>query len=105
MVIADTLAGLIDSRLTFHYDIGNDVLYFTRAGRQHRGTFGEETPDGLFLHRDAETDEVIKWTSVSWWKRFGDGPLPDSMSELSRRIAAWSETLPVEDLAPASGPA
>ncbi|HEY2154586.1 MAG TPA: hypothetical protein VGH33_03085 [Isosphaeraceae bacterium] len=96
MVIADTLAGIIDSWLTFHYDIGNDVLYFARSGCRLRETFGEETPDGLILHRDAETDEVIKWTSISWWKRFGDGPLPDSMSELARRIEAWSRTLPVE---------
>lgn len=96
MAIVDTLAGSIGSGLLFHYDLGNDVLDFARADAQDCETFGEETPDGLILHRHAETDEVVKWTSISWWKRFGDGPLPDSMSGLSRSIEVWARTLPVE---------
>lgn len=102
MAIADTLAGIVDSRLAFHYDVGNDVLSFARSGRRFRETFGEEAPGGLFVHRDAETDEIIKWTRISWWKLFGDGPLPDSMSELARRIEAWSRNLPVEVPAPSA---
>lgn len=102
MAIVDTLAGLIDSSLVFHYDIGNDVLYFTRADSQGAETFGEDAPDGLIVHRHGETDEIVGWTSISWWKRFGDVPLPDSMSELARRIEAWSRTLPVEVPAPSA---
>jgi len=30
---------------------------------------------------------------VSWWKRFGSGPLPDSIRELERHIEPWASKL------------
>jgi len=89
MVIADTLEGLIDSRIFFHYDMGNDVLYLRLADSRDRESFGDETPDGVIL-RDGETDEPVGWTALDWWKRTGLGALPDSMSELSSHIEAWA---------------
>ena len=91
MVITDTLEGLIDARLSFHYDMGNDVLYLRRADHRDRESFGEETEDGVVL-RDGETDDVVGWTAIDWWKQSGQGPLPDSISELSRQIEAWART-------------
>ena len=91
MVITDTLEGLIDARLSFHYDMGNDILYLRRADHRDRECFGEEDEDGVIL-RDGETDEVVGRTAIDWWKRSGKGPLPDSMSELSRQIEAWART-------------
>jgi hypothetical protein len=102
MVVIDTLAGVIDARLTFHYDIGNDVLYLRKSEHQGSPSFAEETEEGLLLLRHAETDEPIGLTVDAWWRRSGDGPLPDSMSELSGRIEAWSRTLPVESPAPSA---
>jgi hypothetical protein len=89
MVITDALEGIIDSRLLFHYDIGNDVLYLRRADHRDRESFSEETPDGLLL-RDEETDEPVGWTAVNWWKLLDTGSLPDSLGEITRHIESWA---------------
>jgi hypothetical protein len=102
MVVTDTLAGVIDSRLTFHLDMGNDVLYLRKYEHQGSPSFAEETHEGFLLLRHAESEESIGLTVDSWWRRFGDGPLPDSMRELARRIEVWSQTWPVEALAPSA---
>ena len=94
MVVTDTLGGLIDSRLHFHYDVGNDVLYLRRVDRRDRESYGDETADGLLL-RDMETDEPVGWTVVNWWKHLGRGPLPDSLSDLNQQIEAWAQARPV----------
>lgn len=91
MVITDSLEGLIDTKLFFHYDMGNDVLYLRLADHRDRESFGEETPDGIIL-RDGETDEPVGWTTLNWWKRSSVGILPDSMSELMSHIEAWART-------------
>jgi hypothetical protein len=96
MVVTDTIAGVIDARLSFHYDMVNDVLYLRKSEHQGSPSIAEETDDGLLLLLHAETDEPIGLTVDAWWKRVGDGPLPDSMSELARRIEAWSQTRAVE---------
>jgi hypothetical protein len=90
MVVTDTLEGIVDGVLWFHYDIGNDVLYIKVASCREKPDVGEETPDGLILLRDAETDRVVGMTVVNWWKRFGEGALPDSIAELQRRIEPWA---------------
>lgn len=96
MVVTDTLAGVIDARLTFHYDMGNDVLYLRKFEHQGTPSFAEETDEGFLLLRHAETDEPIGLTVDAWWRRSGDGPLPDSMSDLASRIEVWSRTLSLE---------
>ena len=78
-------------RLFFHYDMGNDVLYLRRVDHRDRECFGEETDDGVIL-RDGETDEVVGWTALDWWKQSGRGALPDSMAEVSRHVEAWART-------------
>lgn len=93
MVVTDTLEGLIDGRLFFHYDMGNDVLYLRRADHRERECFGEETQRGI-MFKDAETDEVVGWTALDWWKECGEGPLPDSLTVLSDRIDSWAKGMP-----------
>jgi hypothetical protein len=90
MVITDTIEGVVDGTLWFHCDLTNDVLYIRIASRRGTSAVGEETPDGFILLRDAETDEAIGITVVNWWKRFGQGELPDSISELQRLIEPWA---------------
>ena len=34
----------------------------------------------------SDSDQPVGLTVVSWWKRFGQGALPDSISEIQRRI-------------------
>ena len=93
MVAIDTLEGFIDATLWFHYDVSGDVLYLRLASERETETLGEETDDGYILHRDARTGHPVGLTIVNWWKRFGQGDLPDSLSELQRQIEPWVEKL------------
>ena len=90
MVITETIEGIVDSRLWFHYDMANDVLYVRLASHRDAPAVGEETPDGFILLRDAEADAPIGLTVVGWWKRFGRGELPDSIADLETHIEPWA---------------
>jgi hypothetical protein len=93
MVITDTLEGLIDDALWYHYDAANDVLYLRLRSKRETPALGEETDDGLILLRDEQTDQPVGLTVVNWWKRFGQGAFPDSLSEIQRRIEPWAQQL------------
>ena len=90
MVVTDTLEGVVDEALWFHYDIGNDVLYVRQASHRDAECVGEETADGLILLQEARGGRTVGLTVVNWWKRFGQGPIPDSISELQRLIEPWA---------------
>jgi hypothetical protein len=90
MVITDTIEGMIDGNIWFHYDISDDVLYLRLADRHDAAGIGEETPDGFIVLRDEETDGVIGLTVVHWWRRFGRGRLPDSLATLQAAIEPWA---------------
>ncbi len=91
MVITDTIEGVVDGSMWFHYDLANDVLYMRLASRREASAVGEETPDGVVLLRDAKTGEPVGLTVVNWWKRFGQGQLPDSITELQKLIEPWAK--------------
>jgi hypothetical protein len=93
MVITDTIEGVVDEVLWFHYDLTGDVLYLMLASHRASRTVGEETPDGYILLKDVETDQPVGMTIVNWWKRFGHGALPDSITELQRLIEPWARRL------------
>jgi len=93
MVITDTVAGVIDRWLCFHYDLRDDVLYLRSAAHPETSSFGEETADGLILLRNADTDEPLGLTEVSWLKRSGRPGVPDSIGDLSRAIEADAKQL------------
>ena len=90
MVITDTIEGVVDGTVWFHYDLTNDVLYLRLASRREAGAIGEETADGFVLLRDEQTNEAIGLTVVNWWKRFGEGRRPDSITGLQRLIEPWA---------------
>ncbi|MBU0607426.1 MAG: hypothetical protein KKI08_06040 [Armatimonadetes bacterium] len=91
----DTVEGLINSILHFHYDIAGDVLYLRLASAMGKDSYSEETADGLILVRDMATDQPVGMTVISYWKRFGDRrPLGDvSLSELDASVAASAEKI------------
>jgi hypothetical protein len=93
MVAIDTLEGSFDGTLWFHYEPGDDVLYLRLAARRDVETLGEETDDGLILLRDARTNDPVGLTIVNWWKRFGRGPLPDSLTEIQDQIEPWAKKI------------
>ncbi len=93
MVITDTVAGVIDGWLCFHYDLRDDVLYLRSAAHPENPSFGEEMADGLILLRSADTDEPLGLTVVNWRKRSGRAIVPDSLEELSREIEGDAKPL------------
>jgi hypothetical protein len=93
MVTIDTLEGVINGALWYHYDVGSDVLYLRFLSERNTAAVGEETPDGFILLRGESTDGPIGLTVVSWWKRFGAGVLPDSISKIQSLIEPWAKKL------------
>ena len=86
MVTTDTLEGTINGTLTYHYDVFADVLYLRLVGELETPTLGEENDEGLIELRDERTGALVGVTIINWWKRFGSGPLPDSIREIQERI-------------------
>lgn len=95
MVTTDSVEGIINQSLWFHYDIGNDVLYLRLLSARQTPTVSEETDDGLLLLRKADDDEPVGLTVVNWWKRFGTGVLPDSFARLGDQLEHWTSRHPV----------
>ena len=89
MVKVDTVEGVIGD-YWFHYDLGNDVLYLRLELHRRTPVVGEPTDDDLFRMRSLDDGEIVGLEVVGWWKRFGKGPRPDSMSELARLIEPWT---------------
>jgi hypothetical protein len=86
MVKTDTLEGIVDDTLRFHYDVFADVLYLRLLDAEEISTYGDITDDGDILLRDETTNRPVGLTVVSWWKRFGQGSLPDSIAEIQKHI-------------------
>lgn len=89
----DTLEGIINGQLWYHYDVTSDVLYLRLAEARDVATVAEESDDGLLLLRTEDDDALVGITVVNWWRRFGQGDLPDSLRELHRRIEPWGQRL------------
>jgi hypothetical protein len=93
MVKVDTIEGIVDDVLWCHYDITDDVLYLRLTEHRQAPAYSEETDDGLLMVRRQDNDQVVGMTVVNWWRRFGSGPLPDSIQELERAIEPWAQKL------------
>jgi len=93
MVKTDTIEGTVDQVMIYHYDVANDVLYLRLISDQDTETVSEETPDGFLLLRREADDTPVGLTIVNWWKRFGTGALPDSLSQLESAIEPWTKKL------------
>lgn len=90
MVVVEALEGSAGS-LWFHYDLRNDVLYLRLLARWDDEVYGEESDEGLIVLHSSRDDAVGGMTIVNWWKRFGQGQLPDSMSQVVARIEPWAK--------------
>jgi hypothetical protein len=93
MIKIDTLEGIIDDALHFHYDIFADVPYLRLLTVEGSPTYGDISDDGEILLRDETTDRPVGLTVVSWWKRFGQGALPDSIAEIQSQIEPLAKTV------------
>ncbi len=93
MVKVEAIEGMVNDVLAYHYDVPNDVLYLRLDRHRETPTHAEETDDGFLLLRRQDNDEVVAMTIVNWWKRFGKGALPDSLSEIQRKIEPLAKKL------------
>jgi Protein of unknown function (DUF2283) len=90
MVQTDTIEGILNSSYRFHYDMTADVLYVRQLDAMDSPTIGDLNDDGDIVLRDEKSDRAVGITIISWWKRFGQGPLPDSISEIQKRIEPFA---------------
>ena len=71
----DTIEGVLEGGIQYHYDVGSDVLYLRLVNTVGREAYSEDTEEGLTLVRDWQTDELVGLTVVSFWKTLGEGDL------------------------------
>jgi uncharacterized protein YuzE len=90
MVQTDTLEGIVDDRLRYHYDFFTDVLYLRLISDMQTLSIGEQTDDGDIELHEEETGRLIGITIINWWKRYGYGSAPDSLKELGAKIEPWA---------------
>jgi hypothetical protein len=93
MVTTDTLEGIVNDTFRFHYDLFADVLYLKLLSAEETETYADLTDDGDLLLRDQGTDRAVGLTVISWWKRFGQGELPDSVSAIASKIEPWASKI------------
>jgi hypothetical protein len=90
MTTTDTIEGTINGTVSYHYDVFADVLYLKLVTEMETPSIGEEDDSGDVELHDQKTGRLIGLTVINWWKRFGNGSLPDSIAELAKRIEPWA---------------
>lgn len=91
MVKTDTIEGIVNEAIRFHYDLFTDTLYLRLLDAHETPTVGDLTDDGDIVLRDEATQRPVGLTVISWWKRFGHGDLPDSIAAIQRQIEPLAE--------------
>ena len=95
MVTTDTIEGVVNGTLWFHYDLTNDVLYLQLQSTRGQETFGEETPECFTLFR-TEDDKIAGLTIVNYWKQFGTGEVQElTLQGLQNQVEKAAQKLPV----------
>ncbi|HLK56274.1 MAG TPA: hypothetical protein VKU00_06905 [Chthonomonadaceae bacterium] len=90
-ICIDTIEGVVDDTLFFHFDLSNDVLYIRRNSTRNQTVYGEETTEGFTLLR-TEDDEVAGLTIVNYWQRFGAGEVQKvTLQDLQQRVEQWTQ--------------
>jgi predicted RNase H-like HicB family nuclease len=89
MVTTDTVEGIIDGTVHFHYDVPGDVLYLRLLAATEAATYADVTDEGDFLLRDQTSDRPVGLTVIEWRKRLGLGSLPDLLSTLATDVEPW----------------
>jgi hypothetical protein len=86
MVQTDAIEGIRDDAYRFHYHLAADVLYPRRLTTEDLATVADLTDDGDLVLLDEQSNRPVGLTVVSFWKRFGQGPLPDSLVQIQSCI-------------------
>lgn len=98
----ETVEGVWNDLLHYHYDVLGDVLYLRLITRRTDEVYGVEDDDGQHILRSLKDDTVVGMTIVGYWRQFGtdDAPLATSdwQQAIERHVRAVGEHL---QLAPA----
>jgi hypothetical protein len=90
MAIAEAIEGTAGA-VWFHYDLTGDVLYLRLLSERETAAYGEEDDQGFVVLRSQDSEQVVGMTVVNWWKRFGQGGLPDSVATIAANIDPWAQ--------------
>jgi predicted RNase H-like HicB family nuclease len=82
MVTTDTVEGIIDGTVHFHYDVPGDVLYLRLLAATEAATYADVTDEGDFLLRDQTSDRPVGLTVIEPWakKVIASAAVPDVAS-------------------------
>lgn len=80
---SDTFEGTINGTLWFHYDLGNDVLYYRFEFMRGLRVIGDETEEG-FTAFYTEDDVFAGMVILCFWKHFGAGQLSEASEDEMR---------------------
>ena len=93
MVTADTVEGIINDTVHFHYDVFADVLYLRLLAEEEAETYADVTDESDFLLRDQTTDRPVGLTVLNWWRRFGQGAMPNCFADLATHVEPWGKKI------------
>ena len=94
MVTLETLEGVLNGEWRYHYDVTADVLYLRLVSAEGVETVGDLNDDDDIVLHSVATDAAVGITVIGWWRRFGGSTsLPDSLTDIERRIAPFAMRL------------
>jgi hypothetical protein len=92
----DTIEGVWQDSLSYHYDRFADVLYVERVDAADEEAYGQEEEPGCHMMRSLADDRLVGLTVVGYWRRYGGVSLTDlRAADLERKLEAY-----VGELAP-----
>lgn len=93
----ETVEGVWEDVLHYHYDVPRDVLYLRLNSRRDDAVYGEEDENGFHVLRSLRDDEVVGMTVVGFWRQFGQGAelltQPDWQQVIEQNVATMGESL------------
>lgn len=96
----ETIEGVWQETLFYHYDVTADVLYVRLCSRLGEPVYGEEDENGFHLMRSQADDALVGLSVIGYWRLFGANLTPtdgrtdwrelfeDSVAELGEPLIA-----------------
>lgn len=82
----ETIEGVWQDVLHYHYDVPRDVLYLRLNSRRDEEVYGEEDDHGFYVMHSLADDTIVGMTIVDFWQQHGEAPSPALQSDLVQRL-------------------
>ena len=94
----DTIEGVWQDSLRYHYDVTGDVLYLRLISRLEDEVYAEEDENGVFVLRSLGDDSIVGMKIVGYWRQYGAegstlGELADWQQRLDDSVATVGRKL------------